>query len=224
MIDLELYKNGGESMRLIILGAPGAGKGTQAEGLSKKFGIPTISTGEIIRNALRQGTELGKEAKQYIDRGLLVPDDVVIEIIKERLVQDDCKNGFILDGFPRTVPQANALDKMNITIDKVLSIEVEDEKIVERISGRRQCSQCGATYHIIYKPSKVENVCDTCGGNLIMRQDDAPETVENRLKVYHEQTEPLKDFYAKKDLLTVAFGQEEVSDTTEEVYKALGVE
>ncbi|WHH61450.1 adenylate kinase [Petroclostridium sp. X23] len=211
-------------MRLIILGAPGAGKGTQAEGLSKKFGIPTISTGEIIRNALRQGTELGKEAKQYIDRGLLVPDDVVIEIIKERLVQDDCKNGFILDGFPRTVPQANALDKMNITIDKVLSIEVEDEKIVERISGRRQCSQCGATYHIIYKPSKVENVCDTCGGNLIMRQDDAPETVENRLKVYHEQTEPLKDFYAKKDLLTVAFGQEEVSDTTEEVYKALGVE
>ncbi|MBZ4645212.1 MAG: adenylate kinase [Petroclostridium sp.] len=210
-------------MRLIILGAPGAGKGTQAEVLSKKLDIPTISTGEIIRNAIRQGTDLGKEAKQYIDRGLLVPDDVVIEIVKDRLTQDDCKNGFILDGFPRTVPQADALTKMGVTIDKVLSIEVAEEKIVERISGRRQCSKCGATYHIVYKPSKEENICDLCGGELIMRQDDAPETVKNRLKVYHEQTEPLKDYYQSKGLLVVAYGQEEVADTTKEVLKALGV-
>ncbi|MGE4282930.1 MAG: adenylate kinase [Clostridia bacterium] len=211
-------------MRLIILGAPGAGKGTQAEFLSKKQGIPTISTGEIIRNALRQGTELGKEAKQYIDRGLLVPDDVVIEIVKERLSQNDCQKGFILDGFPRTVPQADALEKMNVIIDKVLSIEVAEEKIIERISGRRQCSQCGATYHMVYKPSKEEDKCDACGGTLIMRQDDAPETVKNRLKVYHEQTEPLKEYYAKRGCLVIVYGQEEVSDTTKEVYKALGVE
>ncbi|MDK2798988.1 MAG: adenylate kinase [Clostridiales bacterium] len=211
-------------MKLIILGAPGAGKGTQAEILSQKFNIPTISTGEIIRNAIRQGTALGNEAKQYIDRGLLVPDSVVIDIIKDRLHEDDCKNGFILDGFPRTVPQADALTKMGITIDKVLSLEVPEEKIIQRISGRRQCNECGATYHVIYKPPKQENKCDVCGGELIMRKDDAPETVKNRLRVYHEQTEPLKDYYKNKDLLVVAYGQEEVKDTTKEVFKALGVE
>ncbi|NLY42998.1 MAG: adenylate kinase [Clostridiaceae bacterium] len=211
-------------MRIILLGAPGAGKGTQAEVLSNKYGIPTISTGEMIRNALRQGTELGKEAKQYIDRGLLVPDEVVIEIVKERLEDPDCQKGFILDGFPRTVPQADALEKMGITVDKVLSIEVAEEKIIERMSGRRQCSRCGATYHIIYKPSRVENVCDVCGGELIMREDDAPETVKNRLEVYRKQTEPLKKYYEDKGLLVVAYGQEEVRDTTREVFKALGVE
>lgn len=211
-------------MKLILLGAPGAGKGTQAEVLSDKFNIPVISTGEIIRNALKNETELGKKAKQYIDKGLLVPDQIVIEIIKERLSEDDCRNGFILDGFPRTVPQADALDEMNVKIDKVLAIEVPDEKIIARISERRQCSECGATYHTEYKPPQKEGVCDVCGGELMMRKDDAPETVKQRLEVYHEQTEPLKEYYQNKGLLVVAYGQEEIKDTTKEVFKALGVE
>lgn len=215
---------GVEIMRIILLGAPGAGKGTQAEVLSKKYDIPTISTGEMIRNAIRQGTEIGKEAKQYIARGLLVPDSIAIEIVKQRLEDQDCQKGFILDGFPRTVPQADALTKMNIDIDKVLSIEVDEEKIIKRIAGRRQCSQCGASYHVIYKPSKEEDICDICGGKLMMRKDDAPETVKNRLQVYRKQTEPLKQYYKDKGLLAIAYGQEEVEDTTKEVFKALGVE
>ncbi len=211
-------------MRLILLGAPGAGKGTQAATLCEKLNVPVIATGEIIRNALRQETELGKQAKTYIDQGSLVPDDIVIEIIKERLNADDCENGFILDGFPRTVPQADALSQMGIEIDKVLAIEVSDEKIIARISGRRQCSACGATYHLQYKPTKEEGICDVCGADLIIRKDDAPETVKNRLDIYHEQTEPLKAYYDKKGILAKAYGQEEIKDTTREVLSALGVE
>lgn len=210
-------------MNLVILGAPGAGKGTQAEALAKRLGIPTISTGEIIRHAMRDQTELGKEAKQYMDRALLVPDELMIEIIRQRLANEDCKNGFILDGFPRTVPQADALFKMGIHIDKVLNIDVDDEAIVNRISGRRQCGECGATYHIQYKPPKVENVCDSCKNKLVVREDDTPETVRKRIKVYHEQTEPLKEYYRNKGMLVSVNGQEKVEDTTKEVFSSLGV-
>lgn len=201
-------------MNLIFLGAPGAGKGTQAEVISEHLGIPTISTGNIIREALKNGTEMGLKAKSYMDEGKLVPDDIVIGIIKERLAKDDCKNGFILDGFPRTVPQAEALDQMGIVIDRVVDIEVPDEKIMARLSGRRVCEACGASYHLEYKPSKVEGVCDKCGGKTVLRKDDHPDTVKERLQVYHEQTEPLKGYYEKAGKLVVVIGQEEVKDTT----------
>ena len=184
-------------MKLILLGAPGAGKGTQAELICERLSIPTISTGNMIREAMKNGTEMGAKAKAFVDAGNLVPDEVVIGIIKERLANDDCANGFILDGFPRTIPQAEALDNMGIEIDTVLSIEVADEKIVKRMSGRRVCEKCGASYHLEYKKSKVDGICDACGGNLVCRKDDAPETVLDRLKVYHEQTEPLKGYYEK---------------------------
>ena len=209
-------------MNLILLGAPGAGKGTQAEIICEKLSIPTISTGNIIRAALKNGTEMGMKAKSYMDAGKLVPDDVVIGIIKERLAEDDCKNGFILDGFPRTIPQAEALDAMGIVIDCVLSIEVPDEKIVARMSGRRVCS-CGASYHIEYKKPKTDGVCDVCGGELTIRKDDQPETVLDRLHVYHEQTEPLKDYYEKTGKLRTVIGQEEVADTTKLTLSALGL-
>ena len=208
-------------MKLILLGAPGAGKGTQAEVMMDHLNIPAISTGNIIREALKNGTEVGLKAKSYMDAGKLVPDEVVIEIIKERLAQDDCKNGFILDGFPRTVPQAEALDAMGIAIDKVVDIEVADEKIAQRLGGRRVCANCGASYHTEYKPSKVEGVCDKCGGPTVQRKDDEPATVLDRLKVYHEQTEPLKDYYAKKGILAVVYGAEEVSETSARTLKAL---
>ncbi|HIZ84459.1 MAG TPA: adenylate kinase [Firmicutes bacterium] len=208
-------------MKLILLGAPGAGKGTQAEVICNKFSIPAISTGNIIREALKNGTEMGLKAKSYMDEGKLVPDDVVIGIIQERLAKDDCKNGFILDGFPRTIPQAEALDAMGVEIDRVVSIEVPDEKIVERMSGRRVCEKCGASYHMLYKKPAKEDVCDACGGALIRRKDDAPETVQDRLKVYHEQTEPLKDYYAKSGKLRTVEGQEEVADTTRLMLAAL---
>ena len=208
-------------MKLILLGAPGAGKGTQAEVICNKLSIPAISTGNIIREALKNGTEMGLKAKSYMDEGKLVPDDVVIGIIQERLQKDDCKNGFILDGFPRTIPQAEALDAMGVTIDRVISIEVPDEKIVERMSGRRVCEKCGASYHMLYKKSSEEGVCDVCGGALIRRKDDAPETVEDRLRVYHEQTEPLKDYYVKSGKLRTVEGQEEVADTTRLTLAAL---
>ena len=210
-------------MNLILLGAPGAGKGTQAEIICDKAGIPAISTGNIIRAALKNGTEMGLKAKSYMDAGKLVPDDVVIGIIKERLAEDDCKNGFILDGFPRTIPQAEALDAMGIVIDCVLSIEVPDEKIVTRMSGRRVCSACGASYHIEYKKPKTDGVCDLCGGALSIRKDDEPETVLDRLHVYHEQTEPLKDYYEKTGKLRTVVGQEEVADTTKLTLAALGL-
>ena len=208
-------------MKLILLGAPGAGKGTQAEVICQKLSVPAISTGNIIREALKNGTEMGLKAKSFMDEGKLVPDDVVIGIIKERLAQDDCKNGFILDGFPRTIPQAEALDAMGVAIDRVISIEVADEKIVERMSGRRVCEKCGASYHTLYKKPSGEGVCDVCGGALIRRKDDAPETVEDRLRVYHEQTEPLKDYYAKSGKLRTVEGQEEVADTTRLTLAAL---
>ena len=208
-------------MNLILLGAPGAGKGTQAEIICERLNIPAISTGNIIRAAMKNGTEMGKKAKEYVDAGNLVPDDVVIGIIKERLLEDDCKNGFILDGFPRTIPQAQALDSMGINIDRVISIEVPDDKIVARISGRRVCAKCGASYHTEYKKSKNEGVCDLCEGELIRRKDDEPETVLDRLNVYHEQTEPLKDYYAKTGKLRTVEGQEEVVDTTKLTLAAL---
>lgn len=205
----------------MFLGAPGAGKGTQAEIVSEKFGIPAISTGAIIREAIKTGTEMGKAAKSYTESGALVPDEVVIGIIKERLENEDCGNGFILDGFPRTVGQAKALDAMGIEMDLVISIEVPDEKIVERMSGRRVCEKCGASYHVIYKPSADGVTCDKDGGNLITRRDDLPEVVLSRLNVYHEQTEPLKDYYQSKGKLKIVEGQEEVTDTTALTLKAI---
>ena len=208
-------------MNLIMLGAPGAGKGTQAEKIAEKYGIPTISTGEILRNAISTGTKLGKTAKSYMDAGQLVPDEVVIGIIRDFLKQDSCKNGFILDGFPRSIPQAEALDAMGVKIDAVVSIEVADEKIVERMSGRRVCPSCGASYHILYKPSEKEGVCTKCGADLIIRKDDNPDTVLARLHTYHQQTEPLKGYYANKGLLIEIEGQEEVADTTALTFGAL---
>ena len=201
-------------MNLILLGAPGAGKGTQAEVISEHLQIPTISTGNIIREALKSGTEMGVKAKSYMDAGQLVRDEVVIGIIQDRLAQDDCQNGFILDGFPRTIPQAEALDRMGIVIDRVIDIEVADETIARRVSGRRVCLKCGATYHLDYKKPAVEGVCDRCGDTLVQRKDDMPETVQDRLKVYHEQTEPLKDYYEACGKLVIVEGQEEVADTT----------
>ena len=207
-------------MNLILMGAPGAGKGTQSEKISEKWGIPAISTGDMLRAAIKQGTELGVTAKSYMDDGKLVPDEIVIGIIKEYLTSDACKNGFILDGFPRSIPQAEALEEMGVRIDAVLSIEVADEKILERISGRRVCT-CGASYHILYKPSKQEGICDRCGAELYIRKDDAPETVKRRLETYHAETEPMKHFYEKKGLLVTVKGQEEVADTTRLVFEAL---
>ena len=201
-------------MKMIFLGAPGAGKGTQAEIVSEKYAIPAVSTGAIIREAIKNQTEMGKAAKEYTERGALVPDDVVIGIIKERLSKDDCKNGFILDGFPRTVPQAKALEDMGVSIDFVIDIEVPDEKIVERMSGRRVCSKCGASYHTVYNPSKNGLTCDKCGETLTIRKDDAPEVVTSRLKTYHELTEPLKEFYEKLGKLEIVIGQDELADTT----------
>ena len=207
-------------MNIILMGAPGAGKGTQAAKISEKYSIPQIATGDILRAAIKNGTELGKEAKSYIDAGQLVPDAVVIGIIKECLDSDACKNGFILDGFPRSIPQAEALDEMGVKIDVVLSIEVADEAIVARMSGRRVCS-CGASYHVEYNPPKVADVCDKCSSALYIRADDAAETVLNRLNTYHAQTEPLKDYYSKKGNLAVVQGQELVEDTTALVFAAL---
>ena len=208
-------------MNLILMGAPGAGKGTQAEKISAKWNIPAISTGDMLRAAIREGTDLGKTAKGYMDAGALVPDDVVIGIIRDYLASDVCKNGFILDGFPRSIPQAEALDGMGVKIDVVLSIEVDDETIIERMSGRRICSGCGASYHVKYKPSEKENVCDKCGASLYIRNDDAAETVKNRLDTYHNQTEPLKTYYDNKGILVTVKGQEKVEDTTALVFAAL---
>lgn len=208
-------------MKIIFLGAPGAGKGTQAEIVAEKLAIPTISTGNIIREALRTGTPMGLKAKSFIEAGQLVPDEVVIGIIRDRLAADDCANGFILDGFPRTIPQAEALDEMGIAIDKVIDIEVADERIVARMSGRRVCPKCGATYHTEYKKPAVEGVCNNCSEALIIRKDDEPETVLERLKIYHAETEPLKDYYAKKGILRMVEGQEEVADTTALTLKAV---
>ena len=211
-------------MNLILVGPPGAGKGTQGEILSKRLGIDTISTGVMLRTAIKEQTEVGKLAEKYINDGKLVPDDVIVAIVKERLAQPDCANGFILDGFPRTVPQAEALTASGVKIDKVLSLEVDDSVIVERLSARRECSKCGAPYSVLYKKPAVEGKCDKCGGELIQRADDNPETIQNRLNVYHEQTEPIKAYYEKQGLLVKAEGADSVDDTTKNVFKALGLE
>ena len=201
-------------MKLMFLGAPGAGKGTQAEVVSERYQIPAISTGALLREAMANGTELGKKAKSYIDGGNLAPDDVVIGIIKERLAAEDCRGGFILDGFPRTVAQAIALDEMGIKMDGVISIEVDDETIIRRLGGRRLCGKCGSSYHVDHKPTAVAGVCDKCQGELVTRADDKPEVIKSRLVIYHEQTEPLKDFYAAKGNLKLVIGQEKIDDTT----------
>lgn len=209
-------------MNIVLLGAPGAGKGTQAEIICDRLHIPQISTGNILRQAIKDGTEMGLKAKSYMDAGDLVPDEVIFRILHDRLGQDDCKNGFILDGVPRTIPQAEVIEKMGIKIDVALDIEVRDEVIVERVSGRRVCS-CGASYHIKYKPSRVEGICDKCGKPLTIRKDDEPATVLDRLANYHKITEPLKDFYRAKGVLVEVDGEKSVEETTAAVLKVLGV-
>ena len=210
-------------MKLILLGPPGAGKGTQAEILCKKLNIPTISTGNILRAAVKNGTPVGLKAKEYMDAGKLVPDEVIIGVISERLAEADCQNGFILDGVPRTIPQAEALEKAGISFDAVVSIEISDEEIVERMAGRRVCAACGAPYHVKNMPPKVEGVCDACGGKLAARADDKPEVVRDRLSVYHKETAPLKDFYAARNLLKTVDNQPTVAETTTAILNALGL-
>lgn len=210
-------------MRLILLGAPGAGKGTQAEILSRILEVPTISTGNILRAAMKNGTPVGLKAKEYVDAGKLVPDDVIIGIIKERLAQPDCEKGYILDGVPRTIPQAQAMEEMGVAVDCALSIEVEDELIIQRMSGRRTCKDCSQTFHIVSNPPKVEGVCDFCGGELNIRKDDAPETVKARLETYHRDTEPLKSFYEGLGKLKTVENQPSIEATTAEIRKTLGI-
>ena len=209
-------------MKLILLGAPGAGKGTQAERLSKVLGIPTISTGNILRAAVKEGTPVGLQAKSYMDAGKLVPDDVIIGVFTERIAQADCANGYILDGVPRTLAQAEAMEKAGIQLDAVVSIEIDDETIIGRMGGRRVCEKCGASYHLVAVPPKVAGVCDSCGGKLGQRKDDAPETVKDRLEVYHRETEPLKDFYAERGLLKSVENQPSVEETLQAILKVLG--
>ena len=210
-------------MKIILLGAPGAGKGTQAEIISQKLGIPTISTGNILRAAVKAGTPVGLQAKSYMDAGKLVPDEVIIGIIQERLAQDDCAGGFILDGVPRTIAQAEALERHGINFDAVLSLEISDEVIAARLTGRRTCHACGATYHIVNMPPKTEGVCDKCGGPLEQRKDDQPETVRQRLEVYHAETEPLKGFYQARGLVRTVDNQPTIEATTQAVLQALGL-
>ena len=210
-------------MKLILLGAPGAGKGTQAEILSREYQIPSISTGNILRAAMKNGTPVGLQAKAYVEAGKLVPDDVIIGIIEERLAQPDCANGYILDGVPRTIPQAEAMEAKGIDIDWALSIEVEDQVIVDRMAGRRTCKNCSQTFHIVSNPPKQEGVCDFCGGELTIRKDDAPETVKARLATYHAETEPLKDFYAKRGKLNMVDNQPTIEATTAVIVEALGL-
>ena len=209
-------------MNIIMLGAPGAGKGTQAAVLCEHFGIPTISTGNMIREALKNGTEMGLKAKSFMDEGKLVPDEVVIGIVKERLSADDCKKGFILDGFPRTIPQAEALDNMGVEIQHVINIDISDEKIINRMSGRRVCENCGRPFHTVTLKPKKEGICDKCGAELILRDDDKPETVTKRLSVYHEQTRPLISFYADKHVLYTVDGTQNMEQVFEAITKILG--
>lgn len=211
-------------MKLILLGAPGAGKGTQAEILSGKLGIPTISTGNILRAAMKNGTPVGLKAKEYVESGRLVPDDVIIGIVEERLAEPDCAGGYILDGMPRTIPQAEALEARGIEIDLALSIEISDETIVNRMSGRRLCPDCGATYHIRFAPPTAEGICDSCGTALIIRKDDLPETVKARLEVYHRETEPLKAFYESRGKLCKVDNQPSIEATTAEISRVTGIE
>lgn len=213
-------------MKIIMLGAPGAGKGTQAKKIAEKYGIPHISTGDIFRANIKNGTELGKKAKTYMDKGELVPDELVVDLVVDRVAQDDAKGGYVLDGFPRTIPQAEALDaalaKIGEKMDYAINVEVPDENIVNRMSGRRACVSCGGTYHIKYNPTKVEGVCDACGGQLILRDDDQPETVKNRLSVYHEQTQPLIDYYAKQDIMREVDGTQDMEAVFNAIIAILG--
>ena len=209
-------------MKLILLGAPGAGKGTQAEIIASKLSIPTISTGNILREAIRNGTKPGLEAKRYMDEGKLVPDDVIIGIVADRVAQPDCAGGYILDGMPRTIPQAQALEDRGIHFDHVISIEIADEVIEKRMTGRRVCSNCGASYHVVANPPKAEGVCDSCGGALTIRKDDAPETVRNRLSVFHKETEPLKEFYQKLGKLQLVDGNQPIEKATSAIMEVLG--
>lgn len=209
-------------MKLILLGAPGAGKGTQAEFIARDLAIPTISTGNMLREAIQNQTPIGLEAKRFMDNGQLVPDDVIIGIVRERVARDDCKNGYILDGVPRTIAQAEALERMGVTIDNVVSIEIEDVVIEARMTGRRVCSRCGASYHITANPPKTDGVCDSCGGELVVRKDDKPETVRERLTVYHRLTEPLKDFYQVRGKLRLVEGNQPIETVHREILTALG--
>ncbi len=213
-------------MKIIMLGAPGAGKGTQAIKISKECAIPHISTGDIFRANIKNETELGKKAKTYMDQGLLVPDELVVDLVVDRVNQADCANGYVLDGFPRTIPQAEALDaalaSMGQKVDYAINVDVPDENIVRRMSGRRACVNCGATYHIVYAPTKEENICDGCQGELILREDDKPETVQKRLNVYHEQTQPLIDYYTEKDILVDVDGTMDIEDVFAAIMKVLG--
>lgn len=211
-----------KKMNLILLGAPGAGKGTQAEVLNRDLGIPTISTGNMLRAAVKEGTEYGLKAKAAMDAGALVSDDIVIGILMDRIAQDDCQNGFILDGFPRTVPQAEALDRMGVPIDRVVELAVDEELIKRRLTGRRVCLKCGATYHVITKKPKAEGICDVCGDELVVRKDDQPETVIDRLKTYHEKTAPLKDYYAAQGKLATVTGTDSIEDTEKAILEAIG--
>ena len=209
-------------MKLIFLGAPGAGKGTQAEVVSAKLGIPTISTGNMLREAIKNGTEIGMKAKTFMDAGNLVPDDVIIGIVRERVMQPDCVNGYILDGVPRTIPQAEALEEAGIRFDHVVSIEIADEVIEARMTGRRVCLNCGASYHVVANPPKAEGICDSCGSEIVIRKDDAPETVKNRLKTFHAETEPLKDFYSKLGVLKLVEGNQGIEAITAEILNVIG--
>ena len=209
-------------MNLILLGAPGAGKGTQAELLIEKLNIPSISTGNMLREAMANGSALGKQVKTYMDGGLLVPDELILGIVAERVAQPDCQNGFILDGVPRTLAQAEALDAKGVRIDHVVSIEIDDAVIEGRMTGRRVCTKCGATYHIVANPPKEEGICDHCGSEVVIRKDDAPETVRHRLNVYHESTEVLKDYYAKQNKLVLVNGDQPIEDANRDILRALG--
>ena len=220
-LDWEGYK-----MKIIMLGAPGAGKGTQAKMIAEKYSIPHVSTGDIFRANIKEQTELGMEAKKYMDQGLLVPDELTVKILLDRVAKDDCKNGYVLDGFPRTIPQAEVLDKavseLNDSIDFAINVDVKDENIIRRMSGRRACLKCGATYHIEHIPPKKEGICDKCGSELVLRDDDKPETVEKRLKVYHEQTQPLIDYYNKKGILKEVDGSQDMKDVFNAIVSILG--
>ena len=212
-------------MKIIMLGAPGAGKGTQAQMIADKFNIPHISTGDIFRANIKNGTELGKKAKEFMDKGLLVPDELTVQLLLDRVASDDCKNGYVLDGFPRTIPQADVLDaeltKLGDKVDFAVNVDVPDENIVRRMSGRRACLKCGATYHIEHIPPKKEGICDKCGSELVQREDDKPETVQNRLSVYHEQTQPLIDYYDKKNILKTVDGTKDMQEVFNEIVKIL---
>ncbi len=223
---IRIKEKGVSSMKIIMLGAPGAGKGTQAKQIAGKYSIPHISTGDIFRANIKNGTELGKKAKEYMDQGLLVPDELTCDLVVDRIGQDDCKNGFVLDGFPRTIPQAealtDALNKLGESMDFAIDVDVPDENIVKRMSGRRACLDCGATYHIVSIPPKKEGICDVCGSELVLRDDDKPETVQKRLDVYHEQTQPLIDYYKKQGILKSVDGTQAMEDVFANIVEILG--